>query len=244
MNVIAPAEQSNGNLAKHVEWSRWIKSQRNRVGAQLNLMGLERTDFTIISNDCWGQALYDEWGLPRRTPMVGAGMRAECFIQFLTDIQGYLESPLRFVSLSRHESINRLRLRRAVWPIGLLRDDVEVHFLHYQSTQGARDAWESGRKLVNFDRLAVKFSVDKDGAVLRHIHEFDRMPFKRKLLISERDHPDIPSAIHVPNYIINGAMMFRRSLGFFDCAHWLNTGEIKRTGARLMLNKLLYARGA
>ena len=33
------------------------------------------------------------------------------------------------------------------------------------------------------------------------------------------------------------------SLRHFDCAHWLNTGQIRRTTLRVCMNKLVYARG-
>lgn len=220
-----------------------IKELRNRIGAKLNRIGLEHTDFTVISNDCWGQSLYREWGLPCRTPLAGSGMRADCFIRFLADIPGYLNSPLRFIQNSRYASVNRLRMRRPRWPIALLGDDVEVHFMHMPSDEESRRVWEEGCRQVNLNRLAVKFTVDKDGAMPEHIARFNQMRFDRKLLISEHRHPDVRYAVQVPNYILNGAMMFRRSLPYFDCAHWLNTGEIRRHTPRVLMNKLLYLRG-
>jgi uncharacterized protein (DUF1919 family) len=207
-------------------------------------MGLEREDFTIISNDCWGQALYEDWSLECRTPLVGSGMHAECFLRFLGDLPRYLHSPLKFITVSRHASVNRLRLRREIWPMAVLDNDVEVHFLHYRTEEESRQVWEEGCRHVNLDRIVVKFTIDKDGALPHHIAQFAALPFERKLLISEREHPGIDCAVQVPNYVINGAMMFRRSLRFFDCAHWLNTGEIRRNTPRVLLNKLLYARGA
>jgi uncharacterized protein (DUF1919 family) len=221
-----------------------IKALRNRVGAALNRVGLKHTEFTVISNDCWGQALYQEWGLPCQTPFAGSGMHADCFLRFLEDIPGFLRSPLRFVSLSRHATVNRLRLRREPWPIAVLGDEVEVHFMHHPNQSEAARSWHQGCELVNLARLAVKFTVDKDGASPRHVARFSRMPFERKLLISERSHPEIDCAVQVPNYVTNGAMMFHRSLRHFDCAHWLNTGEIRRNTPRVLLNKLLYMRGA
>jgi len=229
-----------------LEARRWIahaKLLRDRMGARLNRMAIEHTDFTVISNDCWGQALYEELGLPSRTPLFGSGMHAECFLRFLSDIPGYLAMPLRFISVSRHGSVNRLRTRRGVWPMAALGDGVEIHFIHYKSEEESRSAWEQGCRKVNLDRLAVKFTVDKDGASPKHLTIFDQLPFERKLLLSAHPHPEIGCAVHVPEYILNGAMMFRRSLRHFDCGHWLNTGEIRRTTLRVLVNKAIYARG-
>jgi hypothetical protein len=72
---------------------------------------------------------------------------------------------------------------------------------------------------------------------------FDRLPFERKLLLSAYPHPELDYAVQVPDYVNNGAMMFRRSLRHFDCGHWLNTGEVRRTSLRVAINKVVYARG-
>lgn len=234
---IEDREPSNRSFAD------FLKHARNRAGAALNLIGLEQREFTVLSNDCWGQALYEGYGLPSQTPLIGGGMYADCFIRFLGDIEGYLHSPLKFVGTTRHLALNRVRNQRWPWPIAVLRDDVEVHFLHFRTEDESRRAWDAGCDKVNLKRIAVKFSADKDGATDEHVDRFAAMPFERKLLISRYEHPNISCAVHTPNYVINGAVMFRRSIMHFDCTHWLNTGEIRRNGPRIWMNKLIYARG-
>jgi uncharacterized protein (DUF1919 family) len=225
------------------DWKHRLKSIRNHAGAILNRAGLEREDFTVLSNDCWGHALYEELGLPLRTPFIGSGMHADCFLRFLADIEGYLSSPLKFAPDSSYASVRRLRKQRHAWPVGLLRGEVEIHFLHSYSEEESRRIWEAGCESVNLNRIAVKFSSHKDGASQQHIDQFAALPFERKLLIAPQPLPDIACAIHTPDYVINGAVMFRRSLKRFDCAHWLNTGEILRNTPRVMLNKIIFARG-
>lgn len=224
-------------------WRDDLKNWRNRVGGALNRTGLEEREFTVLSNDCWGQALYEGYGLPLQTPLIGSGMYADCFIRFLGDIEGYLRSPLRFVRETRHLALGRVRNQRWPWPIAVLRDDVEVHFLHHSSEDACRRAWDAGCEKLQFKRIAVKFSVDKDGATQEHVERFAAMPFERKLLISRNHHPGIACALQTPDYLANGAVMFRRSIKHFDCTHWLNTGEILRSSPRVWMNKAIYARG-
>jgi len=237
------SNEAPNQVSRYRSLNASIKTLRSRVGSAVNLAGLEEREFTVISNDCWGQALYDEYGLPMQTPLNGAGMYADCFIRFLGDIEGYLSSPLQFVGNSRHLALGRVRNQRWPWPIAVLRDDVEVHFLHHRTEEACRRVWEAGCEKLNFKRIAVKFSADKDGATEEHIKQFDAMPFERKLLISRHEHPSVPCAVQTPNYVINGAVMFRRSIKYFDCTHWLNTGEILRNSPRVWMNKVLYARG-
>lgn len=224
-----------------------LLSARNEVGAALLRAGLEEREFTVLSNDCWGQALYEGYGLPCQTPLIGSGMYADCFLRFLGDIEGYLRSPLRFVPETRYRALGRIRSQRAaqngLWPIAMLGGDVEVHFLHVRSEDEARRSWDFGCERLNLKRLAVKFSADKDGATEEHIRQFAAMPFERKLLISRESLPGIECAVQTPNYVINGAVMFRRSVKYFDCTRWLNTGEIVRNTPIVWASKAIFARG-
>jgi uncharacterized protein (DUF1919 family) len=237
------SNEAPNQVSRNRPLNAFIKTLRSRVGSAVNLAGLEEHEFTVISNDCWGQALYEEYGLPIQTPLIGSGMYADCFIRFLGDIEGYLSSPLQFVGNSRHLALGRVRNQRWPWPIAVLRGDVEVHFLHLRTEDACRRAWEAGCEKLNLKRIAVKFSADKDGATEEHIKQFVAMPFERKLLISRYGRPNISCAVQTPNYVINGAVMFRRSIKHFDCTHWLNTGEVLRSSPRVWINKVLYARG-
>lgn len=224
-------------------WKNSVQDARNRFGVLLNRAGLEHEKFTVLSNDCWGQALYSGYGLPYQTPLIGSGMYSDCFLRFLGDIEGYLRSPLRFVNQTRYPGLRRIRSQRRPWPIAVLRGDVEIHFMHYQSEYKSRRAWEGGLEQLHLDRIAVKFTADKDGATDEQVARFADLPFERKLLISRRRRPEFECAVHTPDYVINGAVMFRRSLKYFDCTRWLNTGEIATNTSRVWMSKLIYARG-
>jgi len=230
-------------IAGKRSWKHPFRDMRNRLGIPLNRAGLEHEQFTVLSNDCWGQALYTGYRLPYQTPLIGSGMYSDCFLRFLGDIEGYLGSPLRFINLTRYPGLQRIRNQRRPWPIALLRDDVEIHFMHYQSEFTSRRAWDKGLHRINLDRIAVKFTADKDGATEDQVARFAALPFERKLLISRRSRPEIPCAVHTPDFVINGAVMFRRSLKYFDCTHWLNTGEIVTDSPRVWMSRLIYARG-
>lgn len=224
-----------------------VLSLRNRLGGALLRAGLEHREFTVLSNDCWAQALYEGYGLPCQTPFAGAGMYADCFLRFLGDVEGYLRSPLLFLPETRYAALGRLRNQRATqngpWPIALLGGDVEVHFLHSETEDEARREWDAGCERMNLKRIAVKFSADKDGATQEHIDRFAALPFERKLLISRQSLPGIACALQTPNYVTNGAVMFRRSVKYFDCTHWLNTGEIRQNTPRVWVGKAIFARG-
>lgn len=58
---------------------------------------LKSTDFTIISNNCWGGMIYESYNLPKESPTVGMFFMAKDYIEFLSDLKGYINGTLTFV---------------------------------------------------------------------------------------------------------------------------------------------------
>ena len=52
---------------------------------------LKSTDFTIISNNCWGGMIYESYNLPKESPTVGMFFMAKDYIEFLSDLRGYVQ---------------------------------------------------------------------------------------------------------------------------------------------------------
>lgn len=57
---------------------------------------LKYTDFTIISNNCWGGMIYESYNLPKESPTVGMFFMAKDYIEFLSDLRGYINGKLTF----------------------------------------------------------------------------------------------------------------------------------------------------
>lgn len=58
---------------------------------------LKSTDFTIISNNCWGGMIYESYNLPKESPTVGMFFIAKDYIEFLSDLKGYVNGKLTFI---------------------------------------------------------------------------------------------------------------------------------------------------
>lgn len=70
-----------------------------RIGlADYRRKRLKSTDFTIISNNCWGGMIYESYNLPKQTPTVGMFFMAEEYIEFLSDLKGYINGELTFIN--------------------------------------------------------------------------------------------------------------------------------------------------
>lgn len=69
-----------------------------RIGlADYRRRKLNNTDFTIISNNCWGGMIYESYNLPKESSTVGMFFMAEDYIEFLSDLKGYIIGKLTFI---------------------------------------------------------------------------------------------------------------------------------------------------
>lgn len=117
---------------------------------------ITNTNFTIISNNCWGGGVYEDLGLPYRTPTVGLFFFAPCYLKFIHNIREYSKMNLEFIDVSKYDKANKLKSEH-YYPIALLGGDIEIHFLHYKTTEEATEKWNRRRERINFGNLFFFF---------------------------------------------------------------------------------------
>ncbi len=142
---------------------------------------INNDDFTIISNNCWGGAVYRRYGLPYNSPTVGLFFFAEDYVKFCGNLQHYMKQELQFIS--RNESRHKMQListRYDSVPIGRL-DDIEIVFLHYKSQDEAKEKWNRRRERVNYNNLIFKFSKMNE-CTDTEISMFDRLQARKKFV--------------------------------------------------------------
>ena len=87
--------------------SRKIGDKLNPLLAPSRRAKLERTEFTIISNNCWAGSVYRRYGLPYLSPTAGLYFFADDFVRFAGALRRYTSAPLRFIDAadSRHADL-------------------------------------------------------------------------------------------------------------------------------------------
>jgi uncharacterized protein (DUF1919 family) len=169
-----------------------LKFKRVRFAEQRRKK-LTQTDFTIISNNCWGGMIYESYNLPKESPTVGLFFMASDYIRFLDHLKEYLtNAKLTFINPqdSRWKKDVESDKRFGHYPIGVLKLDekdsgVEIFFLHYKDEQQAREKWQRRCKRVNYDKLLVKFN-DQNGCTEEDVEKFAQLPYKNKLFFTIR----------------------------------------------------------
>jgi len=148
------------------------------------------TDFTIISNNCWGGLVYQYFGLPYNSPTVGLFIMDDDYIKFLERFDYYIDQPLRFITFESsryYDYLSRESTAKMSYPIAML-DDIEIHFLHFHSQVEADEKWKRRCKRINRKRLLIKMSQRfiRDIEIL---NRFDNLPFRNKICFTEVDYP-------------------------------------------------------
>lgn len=162
-----------------------------RIGlASYRKKQLKVTNFTIISNNCWGGMIYESYNLPKESPTVGLFFMAKDYIEFLSDLKGYMGGKLTFIDLenSRWKNVPQIAEDKKCgsYPIGVLsngKKTIEIFFLHYHSEQEAREKWERRVKRINWNKLLVKFN-DQNGCTETEVNKFLKLPYKNKVFFT------------------------------------------------------------
>lgn len=147
---------------------------------------LKYRDFTIISNNCWAAtAVYQPFGLRYNTPTIGLFIMDEDYIRMLENLDFYLDSDLRFIKPNEskyYDKISDNGKKEVSYPIAVIGNDVEIHFLHYHSKDEAKTKWQRRCARINRNRLLIKMSLrdsgyDQDEMCCR----FLRLPIPNKI---------------------------------------------------------------
>lgn len=182
-------------------------------------------NLTVVSNNCWGAEFYKEYNVEFLSPFVGLYIYPECYLNILSDPIAILKSPLRFVKSSQFE-------QKTPFPIGLLNDDIEIHFMHYESEEEALSKWTRrvGRMDSNPRNWHVKMD-DREGARKEDIQRFLDLPYPNKVALSTFDIHH-PNHVKMPkekgkNHVTDGLKLYHQGKRYWNQALWFSSGQVK-----------------
>jgi len=212
------------HIVNHFKERYYLKNCRNR---------LKNKDFSIISNNCWGGSVCEDLGSSYFSPTIGLFFFSPCYIKFLEDLKDNLMEEMVFITKSKYERGNYLQTLNP-YPIGLIKGEIEVHFLHYKTNVEAEEKWKRRCRRVNFNNLFLSFS-DSEGCTYAQVKKFDSLPY-RKVFFSAKKIEGIRSLVFLKSYhgqpgignIYDDRWKYRRH---FDVVNWLNSKVEKHSNA-------------
>lgn len=167
-----------------------MKASLKKIAQKINRIGLKNRDFTIISDNCWGNFLYQDFGIEYQSPFVGLFIFSPDYIDLLENFDEMMTKELVFISAECSRYAKQLREWNTLgtYPIATLGGRIEIHFLHYHSEQEAKDKWGRRKKRINKKNVLVKF-CDRDLCTPELIKRFDSLPFKHKICFTAKSYP-------------------------------------------------------
>ena len=174
-----------------------LSEKLGRVRVRSNIRKLANRDFCIIASNCTGTLPYRFLNIPYNTPTVNLFFFAPCYMKFIQNLEHYLKEPLVFYPTSKYPQGESIRSNyRHHYPIGTL-DDIEVHFMHYETAAEAKNKWDRRKKRIDPDNLIFAFT-DKDLCTPALLEEFDALPYANKYVLTAKKWPQLKlSLIHI-----------------------------------------------
>lgn len=161
------------------------KFQRMRINQQLQ-QRLTNHSMSVIASNCNGALILHDLHEPFRSPFVNLYVEPSDFVRYLANLDDYNAQPLTFEESDKP------------YPVGKLAD-IRLHFMHYHSQAEAKQKWETRLKRLNLDNLFI-IMTDRDGATYQDLVNFDRLPFKNKVLFTHQPYPELASAFYIHGF--------------------------------------------
>lgn len=197
-----------------------------RATADKRRKAIKNTNFTIISNNCWGGLVYESYNIPKQSPTVGLYFVSQEYIKFVSNLEYYIKDcEIQFVEpeKSKHREFYAQDGRFGSFPIAQL-GDVEIAMLHYHSKEEAKTKWERRCERINWDRLIVKMN-DQNGCTEEEAVIFGNLPLKNKLFFTVKNFDAGDCTVHIPGHGAQTIMSTQEPFGkskYFDVNKYVN----------------------
>ncbi|MEG1312344.1 MAG: DUF1919 domain-containing protein [Romboutsia sp.] len=162
-----------------------IRVFRNKA----NRRKLRNHNFTLISSNCNGAFIMNELGVKFNTPTVNLFFYPNDFIKFLENFDEYL-------LINLEENLEKSMALQ--YPVGIL-NDIEVHFMHYDSFEIAKEKWEERCKRIDKKNIFI-MSTDRDGCTYDIIKRFDKLKFDNKVIFTRKEYKEFESAFYIDGF--------------------------------------------
>ena len=210
-----------GSIIKRLNsiFFNYINDKCRKVIFKFRKHQLLNRSFSLITDNCLAGFIYHDLDLEFRSPLINGGMNCSDYIKFLTNIEFYLNQDLEFYTGDDNHIWAKLY-------------DIRYRFTHYKTQDEALKKWNSRKHRINYENLYVIMN-EKEGCTLDNLIDFDRLPFKNKIVLTHKPYPQIKSAYYLKGFEDNSHLgiisdfipkqfLGKRYYDNFDFFSWLN----------------------
>ena len=185
--------------------STYLRIIQVRLFAKKVSQYLDLSDVTLLSQNCIGGVMYHDCKAKFLTPTVNLYILPSEFIKFVNNYEKYLSEQPQ-VTMGQD------------YPIGRLSDDIQINFMHYETTDDALQKWEARKKRINKDKIFV-ICIERDGFNEENYREFKKIRYPKALFTIRKEWANDPDCIYLPKFknqaqvpdIIQGRYMYYKN---------------------------------
>lgn len=156
-------------------------------------------DITIISSNCFAGRIMQDLKMEYNSPTLGLWMMPDDFPIFCSNLSYYLNADICLAKQSKNELGNyKMTHAKHPYPVGLLDNNLEIHFLHYHTIEETVSKWKRRANRVNLDKILI-IASEQNGCTEEDIKAFDAIPHKNKLFFCSKPYP-YKSVIYIPKF--------------------------------------------
>ncbi len=165
--------------------------QRELNNAKIRKFGkaLRTQEFTILSQNCIAGVFYHDMGLPFQTPTINLYLTAPDFLKFVANIDRYIAMDIQM----------KWGLD---YPLGTL-DDITVHFMHYETCEEAKNAWNRRKERINREKIVV-FCTDMEEFDDEVYEQWKQIAYPKVLFTANEKYKDCDGSVYFSKYRKNG----------------------------------------
>lgn len=171
---------------------------------------LHNENFTILSTNCIGGVIYHNLKLRFLSPTINLWISPEDYIKLLKEPQKYLSN----------SDMHEIKIDNIDYPIGRL-DDITIYGQHYKDFDELKYKWDERKKRMNWDNTFV-FMIERDGCTYQDLLDFDKLPYKNKVVFTQKKYKDIKSCMVLPNSYdeenknVNNLLQYKSSFSILE----------------------------
>ncbi|MEM9283825.1 MAG: DUF1919 domain-containing protein [Verrucomicrobiota bacterium] len=211
-----------------------MQSRLNKAVKCYERTRLRSRDFVLVSNNCWGLECYETLDREYNTPFVGLFIYPADYLKLLENFEEISSETIEFRDLARYPGVE------AAYPIGVIFEDVEIHFMHYSSAREAEEKWS--RRIARMEasitggaELLFKM-CDRDGCREEDLSAFHQSTFLRQHKkvsfgvhsVADPDHLCVDVSLSESGQqVVDGFCLYQKRYQCFDFAEWVVSGRVK-----------------
>lgn len=166
MNILLLKQGINKKIIQPIVMQKRRKKFRNK-------------EYSIISVNCIGGGISHDFGWKFLSPTINLFMLPKDFLMFCENLEECVKLPVKYkeTGYSGKE-----------YPIGKIefsKGEIDIHFLHYDSFDKAKQKWYERCKRVDMNRIVVLFS-DQNGCTTEDIERFYQLNYPKLLFVGTK----------------------------------------------------------